>query len=143
MAPWTAEPPVFRDWVPPRNLLDRSRLARLLSTAQSWLLEPNAVEWLQPYPDRLLDQIASSDSEPDALVIARETIELAYLAAIQYLPPRQRAVLLLRDTLGWSAKDTASLLDDSDLLAVSGDNAWFLGDAGQGNGIVHVHLARR
>jgi RNA polymerase sigma-70 factor (ECF subfamily) len=41
------------------------------------------VDWLQPYPDRLLDQIVSSDSEPDALVIARETIELAYLAAIQ------------------------------------------------------------
>jgi RNA polymerase sigma-70 factor (ECF subfamily) len=75
--------------------------------------EPNAVEWLQPYPDRLLDQIPSSDSGPDALVIARETIELAYLAAIQYLPPRQRAVLILRDALGWSAKETANLLDDS------------------------------
>jgi RNA polymerase sigma-70 factor (ECF subfamily) len=74
---------------------------------------PNAVEWLQPYPDRLLDQIASSASGPDALVIARETIELAYLAAIQYLPPRQRAVLILRDALGWSAKETAELLDDS------------------------------
>jgi RNA polymerase sigma-70 factor (ECF subfamily) len=75
--------------------------------------EPNAVNWLQPYPDRLLDQIASSDSEPDALAIARETIELAYLAAIQYLPPRQRAILILRDALGWSAKETASLLGDS------------------------------
>jgi RNA polymerase sigma-70 factor (ECF subfamily) len=86
---------------------------RLLSPESPQTEEPNAVEWLQPYPDRLLDQIASSDSEPDALVIARETIELAYLAAIQYLPPRQRAVLLLRDTLGWSAKETANLLDDS------------------------------
>jgi RNA polymerase sigma-70 factor (ECF subfamily) len=75
--------------------------------------EPNAVEWLQPYPDRLLDQIASSESGPDAVIIARETIELAYLAAIQYLPPRQRAVLILRDALGWSAKETANLLDDS------------------------------
>jgi RNA polymerase sigma-70 factor (ECF subfamily) len=71
------------------------------------------VNWLQPYPDRLLDQIASSDSEPDALVIAKETIELAYLVAIQYLPPRQRAILILRDALGWSAKETAKLLDDS------------------------------
>ncbi|TMG33900.1 MAG: RNA polymerase subunit sigma-70, partial [Chloroflexi bacterium] len=75
--------------------------------------EPNAVDWLQPYPDLLLDQIASSDPEPDAKVIGRETIELAYLAAIQYLPPKQRAILILRDALGWSAKETANLLDES------------------------------
>jgi RNA polymerase sigma-70 factor (ECF subfamily) len=75
--------------------------------------ESSAVDWLQPYPDRLLDQIASTDPQPDALVIARETIGLAYLAAIQYLPPRQRAVLILRDALGWSAKETANLLDES------------------------------
>jgi RNA polymerase sigma-70 factor, ECF subfamily len=71
------------------------------------------VEWLQPYPDRLLDEIASDDAGPDALVIARETIELAYLAAIQYLPPKQRATLILRDALGWSAKETANLLDET------------------------------
>jgi RNA polymerase sigma-70 factor (ECF subfamily) len=47
------------------------------------------------------------------LVIARETIELAYLVAIQYLPPRQRAILILRDALGWSAKETAVLLEES------------------------------
>ena len=72
-----------------------------------------AVDWIQPYPDRLLDEIASTDSGPDALVIARETTELAYLAAIQYLPPKQRAILILRDALGWSAKEAASLLDES------------------------------
>jgi RNA polymerase sigma-70 factor (ECF subfamily) len=71
------------------------------------------IAWLQPYPDRLLDQIAPSHAEPDAQVVARETIELAFLAAIQLLPPRQRAVLILRDVLGWSAKETASLLDAS------------------------------
>jgi RNA polymerase sigma-70 factor (TIGR02960 family) len=54
------------------------------------------VPWLQPYPDRLLDELAPSDTQPDAVVVARETIELAYLAVIQLLPPRQRAVLLLR-----------------------------------------------
>ncbi len=71
------------------------------------------VPWLQPYPDRLLDEIAPSDSQPDAVVVARETIELTFLAVIQLLPPRQRAVLLLRDVLGWSAGETASALDTS------------------------------
>ncbi|GAA4227546.1 RNA polymerase sigma-70 factor (ECF subfamily) [Streptosporangium album] len=69
------------------------------------------VPWLQPYPDRLLDEVAPSDAEPDAVVVARETIELAFLAAVQLLPPRQRAVLILRDVLGWSAGETASLLE--------------------------------
>src|SRR4051812_47838947 len=51
--------------------------------------------WLQPYPDRLLDEVAPRDAEPDAVVVARETIELTFLAVIQLLPPRQRAVLIL------------------------------------------------
>jgi RNA polymerase sigma-70 factor (TIGR02960 family) len=71
------------------------------------------VPWLQPYPDRLLDELAPSDTQPDAVVVARETIELTYLAVIQLLPPRQRAVLILRDVLGWSAAGTASALDTS------------------------------
>jgi RNA polymerase sigma-70 factor, ECF subfamily len=66
--------------------------------------------WLQPYPDRLLDAAADTDDGPDAVVTARETIELAFLAAIQRLPARQRAVLILRDTLDWSVKDTAAAL---------------------------------
>jgi RNA polymerase sigma-70 factor (ECF subfamily) len=70
-------------------------------------------EWLEPFPDRLLDQVASSEAGPEALTIARETIELAYLAAIQYLPAKQRAVLILRDALGWSARETAHLLDET------------------------------
>ena len=90
-----------------------SKSRRVLSLESPQSTEPNAVDWLQPYPDRLLDEIASSESQPDSLVIARETIELAYLAAIQYLPPRQRAILILRDALGWSAKETAGLLDES------------------------------
>jgi RNA polymerase sigma-70 factor (TIGR02960 family) len=71
------------------------------------------VPWLQPYPDRLLDEIAPSEEEPDAVVVARETIELAYLAVIQLLPARQRAVLILRDVLGWSAIETAEALEMS------------------------------
>jgi RNA polymerase sigma-70 factor, ECF subfamily len=74
---------------------------------------PADLPWLQPYPDRLLDPIAPGDLEPDAVVVARETIELAFLAAIQLLPPKQRAVLILREVLGWSAKETASLLQVS------------------------------
>ncbi|MGK5522981.1 sigma-70 family RNA polymerase sigma factor [Micromonospora sp. URMC 107] len=69
------------------------------------------VPWLQPYPDRLLEPVAPPDVEPDAALVAKETIELAFLAAIQHLPPRQRAVLILRDVLGWPATDTATLLD--------------------------------
>jgi len=71
------------------------------------------VPWLQPYPDRLLDEIAPSDDQPDAVVVERETIELAFLAALQVLPPRQRAALIARDVLGWPASETASLLETS------------------------------
>ena len=71
------------------------------------------VPWLQPYPDRLLDEVAPSDDEPDAVVVERETIELAFLAAMQVLPPRQRAALIARDVLGWPASETASLLETS------------------------------
>ncbi|MHB8646890.1 MAG: RNA polymerase subunit sigma-70 [Thermomicrobiales bacterium] len=71
------------------------------------------VPWLQPYPDRLLDEVAPSDDQPDAIVVERETIALAFLAAMQVLPPRQRAVLIARDVLGWPASQTASLLDTS------------------------------
>jgi RNA polymerase sigma-70 factor, ECF subfamily len=68
------------------------------------------VPWLQPYPDRLLNVPADTDNEPEAVITARETIELAFLAAIQRLPARQRAVLILRDTLDWSVNDTAAAL---------------------------------
>ena len=71
------------------------------------------VPWLQPYPDRLLDEVAPREDEPDAVVFARETIELAYIAVIQALPPRQRAALILRDVLEWSAAETAGLLEIS------------------------------
>jgi RNA polymerase sigma-70 factor (TIGR02960 family) len=69
------------------------------------------LSWIQPYPDRLLDEIAPAETEPHTVAITRETIELAFLAAIQLLPPRQRAVLILRDVLDWSARETAELLD--------------------------------
>ena len=77
------------------------------------LSPPADLPWLQPYPDRLFEPIAPGQDEPAAVVVARETIELAFIAAIQFLPPRQRAVLILRDVLGWSAKETASLIEAS------------------------------
>lgn len=72
---------------------------------------PTDLPWVQPYPDRLLEQVTAPEEEPGAAIVARETIELAFIAAIQHLPPRQRAVLILRDVLGWSAKDTAAFLE--------------------------------
>ena len=88
--------------------LTRSR-ARRVSELRSFAEVP----WLQPYPDHLLDQVAPSDDEPDAIIVERETIELAFLAALQVLPPRQRAALILRDVLGWPATETAFLLETS------------------------------
>jgi RNA polymerase sigma-70 factor (ECF subfamily) len=74
---------------------------------------PAEITWLQPFPDAILDAAAPSGEEPDAVVVAKETIELAFLVAVQHLPPRSRAVLIVRDVLGWSAKETADLLDTS------------------------------
>jgi len=69
------------------------------------------VPWLQPYPDRLLAEIAPVEDEPDAALVAREAIELTFIAVIQLLPPRQRAVLILRDVLDWPAGRVAELLE--------------------------------
>ncbi len=71
------------------------------------------VPWLQPYPDLLLDEVAPNDEEPDAVAVERETIELAFLAALQVLPPKQRAALVARDVLGFPATDTATILETS------------------------------
>jgi RNA polymerase sigma-70 factor (TIGR02960 family) len=69
------------------------------------------VPWLQPYPDLALDQISrAGGEEPETVAVERETIELLFLAALQLLPARQRAALIARDVLGWSAKETAALL---------------------------------
>ncbi|MDQ2814058.1 MAG: RNA polymerase subunit sigma-70 [Actinomycetota bacterium] len=71
------------------------------------------VPWLQPYPDLLLEAAAPSDEQPESVAIARETISLAFLAALQVLPPRQRAALIARDVLGWPASETAATLGTS------------------------------
>jgi len=74
---------------------------------------PVEIPWLQPFPDQLLDGVAPREEQPDAVVVEKETIELAFMVAIQLLPPNQRAVLILRDIVGWSAKETAELLETS------------------------------
>lgn len=70
------------------------------------------VPWLDPYPDQLIDA-AAPEVGPESAAIARETTELAFLAAIQHLPPRQRAVLILRDVLDWPARQVAEALETS------------------------------
>jgi len=76
--------------------------------------DPGAdIAWLEPYPDSALEGIADDAPSPDARYELREAVQLAFVAAIQHLPPRQRAVLLLRDVLGWSAASSAQLLDSS------------------------------
>lgn len=86
----------------------------LLDTRRPGPATGGEVRWLQPYPDSLLDELPAADAdEPEALAVARETIELAYVVAVQHLAPRPRAVLVLRDVLGWPAKDVADLLGDS------------------------------
>ena len=89
------------------------RSPRLLPTDIASAADPEAepppvasdVAWLDPYPDRLVD--------PYDAVAARETLEIAFVAAIQHLPPRQRAALILRDAAGFSARETATLLGTS------------------------------
>ena len=72
---------------------------------------PQDLPWIEPYPDHLLgDSRHAAVPSAEALVTSKETIELAFLAAIQHLPARQRAVLILRDVLEWPAKDTAEVL---------------------------------
>jgi RNA polymerase sigma-70 factor (TIGR02960 family) len=92
-------------------LRSRRSVPRLTSFAE--------VPWLQPYPDRLLDQVdaaaevPSQEEVPEDAAIRRETVSLAFLAALQVLPPRQRAALIARDVLGWPASETADALGTS------------------------------
>ena len=70
--------------------------------------------WLEPYPDLLLDGLPDRAPGPEARYEASEAISLAFITAVQLLPPRQRAVLVLRDVLGFTAREVAGLLDSTE-----------------------------
>jgi RNA polymerase sigma-70 factor, ECF subfamily len=74
---------------------------------------PTDMLWLEPYPDSNFEGIADSAPNPAVRYAAREAVQLAFVTAIQQLPPRQRAVLLLCDVLGWTAAEAATLLGGS------------------------------
>jgi len=67
--------------------------------------------WLQPYPDVLLEGIPDHAPGPDAVYEAKEAVALAFIAGLQHLPPQQRAVLVLRDVLGFRAAEVAQILE--------------------------------
>jgi RNA polymerase sigma-70 factor, ECF subfamily len=97
-------------------LRSRQRRARPMdlgpsSTADSFLGNPlGEATWVQPIPD---DRVLPEDGDPADLAEARETIRLAFVTALQHLPPKQRAVLILREVLRWRAAEVAELLDTS------------------------------
>ena len=75
--------------------------------------------WLEPYPDVMLDGIADAAPGPEARFETKEAVALAFVTGLQHLPPRQRAVLVLRDVLGFQASEVASMLDSSDASVTS------------------------
>jgi RNA polymerase sigma-70 factor (ECF subfamily) len=76
--------------------------------ARDTLVQQPEVPWLEPSPDTM---VGADATDPAAIVADRESIRLAFVAALQHLPPRQRAVLILREVLNWSAAEVAEMLD--------------------------------
>jgi RNA polymerase sigma-70 factor (ECF subfamily) len=72
---------------------------------------PTEIPWIEPYPDLALEGVPDVSPGPSAQYELRETVRLAFIGATQRLPARQRAVLLLRDVLGWSTSETAKALN--------------------------------
>jgi len=101
-------------------LASRSRRRRLMpeqlgapSTEMAQGAPDTDIPWLQPYPDFELEGIVDSNAGPETRYQMRESVRLAFMAAIQQLPPRQRAILILTDVMDWSAAEVAALLGGS------------------------------
>jgi RNA polymerase sigma-70 factor (ECF subfamily) len=104
----------FRRWlyrIATNACLDflKSANRKLTASARSF----SEVPWLTPYPDRLLDELATPDASPEAAAAAKQTIALGYLAVIQLLPAQQRAVLVLREVLQWKAAEVGEAIGAS------------------------------
>jgi RNA polymerase sigma-70 factor (ECF subfamily) len=96
----------FRAWL--YGIATNACLDAIARRSRTFAVAPDAeITWLEPYPDALLDAVPG----PDDAVIAKETVELAYLVAIQHMTPRSRAVLILRDVVGLPARETADVLE--------------------------------
>ncbi len=104
----------------------RDRERRPLSLPPPSVPEPpepsrlGEVMWLEPYPDLLLEQAGAQVPGPEVRVERRESISLAFITAVQTLPPRQRAVLVLRDELGFRGAEAADLLGTTEDAVASG-----------------------
>jgi RNA polymerase sigma-70 factor, ECF subfamily len=109
----------FRAWL--YRIATNVCLTRRIRQPKAPLVLPRAVEaiarspeaaiGLSPYPDALLDELEATSGDPVADYDLRESVQLAFLAVVQLLPPRQRAVLILHDVVGFSAGEVAQLLD--------------------------------
>jgi RNA polymerase sigma-70 factor (ECF subfamily) len=77
------------------------------------------IVWLEPYPDALLAEIPDESGNPESRYQSREAISLAFITALQLLPPRQRASLILRDVLDYSARETAAMLETTEQSVTS------------------------
>ncbi|MGH3297161.1 MAG: RNA polymerase subunit sigma-70 [Trebonia sp.] len=100
------------------NTLRASSRRVTMDGPQAWPDPPTPtrlgeVPWLEPYPDQLLEQLPGTEPGPEARYESTEAISLAFITALQLLPPRQRAVLVLRDVLGFRAAETANILQTS------------------------------
>jgi len=120
----------------------RTAVAEPSDTPRDWpqLPEPTRmgdVPWLEPYPDLLFEQVADLEPGPEARYESSEAISLAFITALQLLPPRQRAALVLRDVLGFHATEAAQILEtttESVTSALKRARATLAQNAPAGNG---------